>query len=297
MVSPNNIHSLYNTFDLMAPQPPASSPASTHVRDSCEFFPEGYVPGAWDVICQRGKDCHEHVGNRRFRACVDTFVDAYTQSKTRQEKSMVISSIVKAVKNNAGGNGGFVMKDTRTQRWHHVDSKVARDKVGNALRDAIKQRQESKLQPQRNSSLAWMNSCNSASGNNSGIPMSSFPFEAISQNQPEHSGSQVVDFCTNPSSHQNLASVFGSSFMSADSSHMDDMKSLFRMNQMLPDRMEPDTLHNLQGNSMNGMPIMSQMNQIDQQTLSTRMCIEALAESMDTDEFDDLEPRPIQPFR
>lgn len=36
------------------------------------------------------------------------------------------------------------MKDPKTQRWHHVDIKVARDKVGNALRDAIKQRQEGK---------------------------------------------------------------------------------------------------------------------------------------------------------
>jgi hypothetical protein len=30
-------------------------------------------------------------------------------------------------------------QDPKSKRWHHVDSKVARDKVGNALRDAVKQ--------------------------------------------------------------------------------------------------------------------------------------------------------------
>jgi hypothetical protein len=32
------------------------------------------------------------------------------------------------------------LQDPKTKRWYHVDSKVARDKVGNALRDALKQR-------------------------------------------------------------------------------------------------------------------------------------------------------------
>ena len=32
------------------------------------------------------------------------------------------------------------MKDSKTKRWHRVDNKIARDKVGNALRDAMKLR-------------------------------------------------------------------------------------------------------------------------------------------------------------
>ena len=43
--------------------------------------------------------------------CVETFVDAYINSRTRQEKSAIISNIVKSVHEKAKQNmGGFVMK-------------------------------------------------------------------------------------------------------------------------------------------------------------------------------------------
>jgi hypothetical protein len=65
------------------------------------------------------------------------------------------------------------LQDPKTKRWYHVDSKVARDKVGNALRDALKQRDgesadqligrqrmiaRGQMVQRDSSSLVWINS-------------------------------------------------------------------------------------------------------------------------------------------
>ncbi|KAG7374998.1 hypothetical protein IV203_014093 [Nitzschia inconspicua] len=127
---------------------PFSSPASGNHKTVglIEFLPPDYEPGHWDVICQRGKTCDDHVGNRRFRLCVESHVEAYMSARSRQAKSDVISAVVRNIRRCTGKKGGFVMKDPKTKRWHHVDSKVARDKVGNALRDAVKQKLEESSQ-------------------------------------------------------------------------------------------------------------------------------------------------------
>ncbi|KAG7374995.1 hypothetical protein IV203_014090 [Nitzschia inconspicua] len=127
---------------------PFSSPASGNHKTvgPVEFLPPDYEPGHWDVICQRGKTCDDHVGNRRFRLCVESHVEAYMSARSRQAKSDVISAVVRNIRRCTGTKGGFVMKDPKSKRWHHVDSKVARDKVGNALRDAVKQKLEESSQ-------------------------------------------------------------------------------------------------------------------------------------------------------
>lgn len=57
---PHNITPVMNSQFPIIPPAPSSSPFSVGSRKALEYFPEGYAPGAWDVICQRGKDCHEH---------------------------------------------------------------------------------------------------------------------------------------------------------------------------------------------------------------------------------------------
>mmetsp|Transcript_8044 Transcript_8044/g.12753 ORF Transcript_8044/g.12753 Transcript_8044/m.12753 type:complete len:419 (+) Transcript_8044:61-1317(+) len=102
-------------------------------------LPASFVPGKWDVICQRGKECFEHVGNRRFRMAIDNHLDSYMKVKSRQQKSKIVTSIVEGIKKSAGCNGGgFIRKDLLTRRWFRVSDKLAREKVGQALRDAIK---------------------------------------------------------------------------------------------------------------------------------------------------------------
>jgi hypothetical protein len=79
-------------------------------------------------------------GNRRLMDLVVASVDVYNKAKSRQEKSKVISTIVDQILESTNPRGGFVMRDANTRKWHQVDLKVARDKVGNYLREATKRK-------------------------------------------------------------------------------------------------------------------------------------------------------------
>ncbi|KAL3936357.1 MAG: hypothetical protein SGARI_002592 [Bacillariaceae sp.] len=74
-------------------------------------LPPGFAPGGNDVICQRGKECFEHLGNRRFRLTIDNHLDKYMEVKSRQQKSKIVSTIVDGIKKSVGEEGGgFVRK-------------------------------------------------------------------------------------------------------------------------------------------------------------------------------------------
>jgi hypothetical protein len=59
-----------------------------------DLMPEEFVPGKCDVICQRGKECFEHAGNRKFRTIIDRHLDTYMKVKSRQQKSKIVTNIV-----------------------------------------------------------------------------------------------------------------------------------------------------------------------------------------------------------
>jgi hypothetical protein len=73
------------------------------------------------------------VGNRRLRVLVDANVDRYAAATNKMQKSMIVSSIVETV-NEAAGAGGFVKRDSATNRWLHVSDDAAREKVGSVIR-------------------------------------------------------------------------------------------------------------------------------------------------------------------
>ena len=71
--------------------------------------------------------------------CIDSHLESYVEVKSRQQKSKIVTSIVQNIRKAASeSGGGFVRKDLLTRRWFKVDDKLAREKVGQALRDAIK---------------------------------------------------------------------------------------------------------------------------------------------------------------
>jgi hypothetical protein len=81
------------------------------------------------------------VGNRRFRMIIDQHLDTYMEVMSRSQKTKIVTTIVKNIRTNAAqSGGGFVRKDLLTRRWFKVSDKLAREKVGQALRDAIKTR-------------------------------------------------------------------------------------------------------------------------------------------------------------
>eukprot|EP00980_Cylindrotheca_fusiformis_P011223 scaffold2574_cov98-Cylindrotheca_fusiformis.AAC.13 len=106
------------------------------------LLPSHFHPGNWDVICHSGKDVHNHGNN----------LQSYVKAKSRSQKSAIISEIVTSIRESSTHGGGFVRLDNNTCRWYEVGDKVARDKVGQTLRDisnakANKKRKRERVQP------------------------------------------------------------------------------------------------------------------------------------------------------
>jgi hypothetical protein len=97
---------------------------------SCETksLPASFVPGESDVICARGKQAKNHSGNVRFRAVVNDHLEVYSKAATRMEKSLIVSSIIDAVR-NATPSGGFV-REEGDGSWYEVGDHIAREKIG-----------------------------------------------------------------------------------------------------------------------------------------------------------------------
>ena len=93
------------------------TPGTPSSVKSLDLLPLGYEPSNWDVICQRGKTCDDHIGNRRFRLTVENHVPQYLKANNRQAKSDVISSVVRAIRRATGRKGGFVMKVRVVVYW------------------------------------------------------------------------------------------------------------------------------------------------------------------------------------
>lgn len=100
-----------------------------------EPMPVDFRPGAYDIICgDRSKSSLNHVGNRRFKLMMQMHVEKYKNSPTKVDKSLVVISIVDAIRDL---NGHFVRRDKASGMWHDIGDQLAREKVGYALRDNI----------------------------------------------------------------------------------------------------------------------------------------------------------------
>ena len=93
-----------------------------------------FIPGRFDVICARGKHAKQHTGNHRFRQIIEMSLPKYDKATTKLEKSLIVSSIVDSVR-QASPNGGFVREEKG--RWYEVGDHIAREKVGQCLRDSL----------------------------------------------------------------------------------------------------------------------------------------------------------------
>jgi hypothetical protein len=105
----------------------AASETCSRGSTSCHrvsLLPEGFSPGDNDVICGRGKKCYSHIGNERFRQRVSAVLNAYSQAKSKLDKSNVLSSVVDQVR-DASRDGGFV-KQNEDGRWADVGDFLAR---------------------------------------------------------------------------------------------------------------------------------------------------------------------------
>lgn len=103
---------------------------------------------SWTVICGRGKQSYDNVGNKRLRVLVDLEVTGYMAATTKVGKTTIVTRIVDTIR-EASQTGGFVQLDTTSGLYQEVKDTVAREKVGQLLREAIAKRNPTKLEERR----------------------------------------------------------------------------------------------------------------------------------------------------
>jgi hypothetical protein len=86
----------------------------------------------YSVVCGRGKDSFNHVGNRRFRVLASMFIGRYSDADSKTAKSAIVSEIVGVIR-QAGGNFCKYGKGA----WFEVGDHHAREKVSALLRDLL----------------------------------------------------------------------------------------------------------------------------------------------------------------
>lgn len=87
----------------------------------------------YTVLCGRGLECFDHVGNRRLRVTVLLYMQRYEQAQTKSRKGHIISDIIETFR-SAGG--GFV-RQKKDGSWYEVSDRVSREKVGSLFRDCL----------------------------------------------------------------------------------------------------------------------------------------------------------------
>jgi hypothetical protein len=132
-----------STTNLSDDSPDASGPLSSINRVSPpkpsiagstpgEKLGVDFQPSDYSVLCCRGKDSVNHVGNRRFRIISSMYVEKYSRADTKTAKSVIVSEIITAIR-QAGGN--FCRRKRGT--WFEVGDHYAREKVSALLRDLL----------------------------------------------------------------------------------------------------------------------------------------------------------------
>eukprot|EP00980_Cylindrotheca_fusiformis_P017274 scaffold5345_cov86-Cylindrotheca_fusiformis.AAC.4 len=141
-----------------------------HSSNNERLLHPDFKPGNWDVICHNWKSNKSHskfidrlfighqgvqiiyltpsskVGNKRFKVCIGNNLRSFMKANSRSVKSAVITDIVTSIRDSSDTiNGvGFVRFDSSLNLWYEVGDKVARDKVGQALRDTLRNRKSIK---------------------------------------------------------------------------------------------------------------------------------------------------------
>ena len=99
------------------------------------------APRANDILCAKGKGSFDHVGNRKFRSCIASHYQAYSNARSRSEKSSLIRSIVTHLVQEKGCR--FLKRKSKNDHWYDIGFKGAECKVAHSFRDARSDRNKS----------------------------------------------------------------------------------------------------------------------------------------------------------
>lgn len=94
----------------------------------------------YDILLGRSRRSKMHIGNVAFRTLVASRVELYKNSSTRSQRI----SIVVSLRNSVYESGGRFLNRRDNNTLVEVGQTYAREKIGNAIRDAIKPRNRGK---------------------------------------------------------------------------------------------------------------------------------------------------------
>uniref|UniRef100_A0A7S4IJQ1 DUF6824 domain-containing protein n=1 Tax=Odontella aurita TaxID=265563 RepID=A0A7S4IJQ1_9STRA len=100
------------------------------------------VPTPMDVICGRGKKSKDHAGNARFHYTIRKYKDEYRTATTKDEKTRISLSVLQELRSSSPSGEGpsRFLKLTGDEKWVDIGDSAAREKISQALREAIAQR-------------------------------------------------------------------------------------------------------------------------------------------------------------
>jgi hypothetical protein len=101
-------------------------------RNERSLLGADFKPSIFSVICGRGKDSYDHVGNHHFRELASMFVARYARAGTKADKSEIVSEMVGMIHQAEGTFCKF-----ESGAWYKVDDCYAREKAGALLRDMV----------------------------------------------------------------------------------------------------------------------------------------------------------------
>jgi len=100
---------------------------------------ECFSPGAYDVVCGRGKGSYNRPGNKHFRQLVATYIPSYLSAKSKMNKSVILNSIIDKVHTFINPETGRPAQFVKLSKgfWTAISDDQAREKVGHAMREAV----------------------------------------------------------------------------------------------------------------------------------------------------------------
>lgn len=115
------------------------------------LLPQNYSPRDEDIIFGKTRLAYKHIGNQRFRITIGAHVQEYIDKKDRSYRTELILRIMETIRQE----GGRFLK-YRHERWVDVGDRIARSKVGHALRDLAASSYRLKPSESTTSSLGGM---------------------------------------------------------------------------------------------------------------------------------------------
>lgn len=103
-------------------------------------LPKDFMPTPYTVVLGKGNVPKSLVGNRRLRVLASAVLHKYEGSKSRKEKTSVITELLETFR-SACPTTPFVKY--QNGEWWEVDDNVAREKIGYVFRDLLHDRYRS----------------------------------------------------------------------------------------------------------------------------------------------------------